>query len=142
MPLDPVGNISLVLQITILFLLVLGLPFVRGQNNQRNLMRHGYSTVIALVLHTILIFLVMVPTLANGVSEFRGLSLFYSITVWSHVILGTAAEVSGIVLVAFWLLKGPSKMMCGQFKKWMMPILIIWIASIFNGSLVHILGML
>lgn len=55
-PLDPLGNISLVFQVVILFLLILGLPFVRGMGGEKNLMRHGYLTVLALILHTILIF--------------------------------------------------------------------------------------
>lgn len=126
----------------ILFLLILGLPFVRGPGNRKNFMLHGYSTVIALVLHTILIGLVMVPTFTGGLSELDGLSLFDSATVWSHVVLGTAAEVLGIILVAVWLRGGPSKMVCVRWEKWMTPILIIWIISIINGALIHILGML
>jgi len=140
--LDPVGNVSLALQIVILFLLVLGLPFFRGQSNIKNLMLHGYSTVIALVLHTILIFIVMIPTFTGGLGELGGLSLFDSVTVWSHIVLGTAAEVLGIVLVASWLVKGPSRMACGRWKKWMMPIFVVWVVSILNGALIHILGML
>jgi hypothetical protein len=58
-----VGNVSLALQIVILFLLVLGLPLLRGRSTRRTLMLHGYSTVLALVFHTILIFIVMVPSL-------------------------------------------------------------------------------
>jgi hypothetical protein len=142
MPLDPVGNVSLSLQIVILFLLVSGIPLVRGQNSRRNLIRHGYSTALALVLHTILILIVMIPTLIGGVSEFAGLSLFYAITVWSHAVLGTTAEVLAIILVASWLRQGPSRMMCATWKKWMMPTFIIWTISIVNGALVHILGML
>ena len=140
--LDPVGNVSLVLQIVILFLLVLGLPFFRGQSNKRNLMLHGYSTVAALVLHTFLIFLVMIPVFTGGLGELGGLTPFESVTVWSHVALGTTAEVLGIVVVVFWLVGGPSKMVCGRLKKWMMPIFIVWVLSIVNGALIHILGIL
>ncbi len=140
--LDPVGNVSLTLQIVILFLLILGLPFVRGPSNKKNLMLHGYLTVLALALHTILIFAVMVPSFENGFAEFGDLSLLSSFTVWSHAILGTAAEVLGILLVATWLIYGPSKMRCGRWKKWMAPIFVIWVISIVNGALVHILGLL
>lgn len=140
--LDPVGNVSLSLQVAILFLLILGLPFVRSQSSRKNLTWHGYSTVAALVLHTILILLVMVPSFTKGVSEFGELSIFNSITVWSHAVLGTTAEVLGIVLVVAWLRRGPSKMACALWKKWMMPTFIIWTVSIVNGALVHILGML
>jgi hypothetical protein len=140
--LDPVGNVSLSLQIAILFLLILGLPFVRGQSSKKNFTWHGYSTIVALVLHTILILIVMLPSFSKGFSEFGELTLFNSITVWSHAVLGTAAEVLGIVLVVVWLRRGPSKMACVLWKKWMMPTFIIWIVSIVNGALVHILGML
>lgn len=140
--LDPVGNVSLSLQIVILFLLILGLPFVRRPSEKKNLVLHGYLTVLALALHTILIFLVMVPSFANGFIELGELSLFGSVTVWSHGILGTVAEVLGILLITSWLVRGPSRMTCGRWKKWMMPIFIIWVLSIINGALVHILGLL
>jgi hypothetical protein len=140
--LDPVGNVSLALQVAILFLLVLGLPFIRGQNGKKNLMWHGYSTVAALVLHTILILIVMIPSFTTGFSEFGELTLFNSITVWSHAVLGTTAEILGIVLVVAWLCMGPTKMACVLWKKWMMPTFIIWTVSIVNGALLHILGML
>ena len=107
--LDPVGNVSLSLQIVILFLLVLGLPFFRGPSNRKNFMLHGYSTVIALILHTTLIFLVMVPSFTNGLSELGELSLFDSVTVWSHIILGIVAEALGTILVAVWLRERTSK---------------------------------
>jgi hypothetical protein len=84
----------------------------------------------------------MVPSFANGFSELGELSLFSSVTVWSHAILGTAAEVLGILLIASWLVRGPAKMTCGNWKNWMMPIFIIWVISIINGALVHILGLL
>ena len=140
--LDPVGNVSLSLQVAILFLLILGLPIFRGKNSQKNFTWHGYSTVAALVLHTILILIVMIPSFAEGFSEFGELTLFNSITVWSHAVLGTTAEVLGIILVVAWLRRGPSKMACALWKKWMMPTFIIWTVSIVNGALVHILGML
>ena len=142
MALDPVGNVSLVLQVAILFLLILGLPIARGSGTKKNFMRHGYSTTAALILHTILIFVVMVPTLIDGTSEFATLTFFVSLTVWSHVVLGTAAWIMGIVLVGSWFRKGHSKMTCALWKKWMMPTFIIWTISIVNGALIHIFGLL
>jgi hypothetical protein len=141
--LDLGGDVSLVLQIVILFLLVLGLPFVRGAaGNAKNLIRHGYSTLAALALHTVLIFLVMIPSFTGGLDELGGLSPLVSFTVWSHIILGTLAEVLAFVLVGFWLAKGPSRLACSKWKKWMTPIFIIWFISIINGALVHLLGLL
>lgn len=141
-PLDPIGNISLTLQIVILFLLILGLPLFRGPKDQKNIIGHGYFTVVALILHTILVFLVMIPSFSEGLGELGELSLFNSFTVWSHAILGTTAEVLGIIIIVFWVSKGPKKMACWKLRRWMMPTFIIWVLSIVNGALVHILGML
>jgi hypothetical protein len=141
--LDIVGDVSLVLQIAILFLLVLGLPFIRGAaGNAKNLIRHGYSTLAALALHTVLIFLVMIPAFTGGLDELGGLSILMSFTVWSHIILGTLTEVLAVVLVGFWLAKGPSRLACGKWKKWMTPIFVIWVISIVNGALIHLLELL
>lgn len=141
-PLDPIGNISLILQITILFLLILGLPLIRIRDTKKNLMRHGYSTVVALILHSILIFIVMIPVFSNGIPELSELDFFSSLTVYSHVILGTLAEILGVIIVVFWFSKPLMNMACARLRKVMLPLFIIWIISLINGSLIHILGLL
>jgi hypothetical protein len=141
-PLDPVGNISLTLQVVILFLLVLGLPFARGIGGKKSFMRHGYLTVLALILHTILIFIVMIPSFSSGFGELGELSFLSAFNVWSHAILGTAAEILGFIVVGFWLSKPLSNMACVRVKKVMLPLFIIWTISLINGALIHILGML
>jgi hypothetical protein len=141
-PLDPVGNVSFVLQIVILFLLILGLPLARGFGVKKNLMRHGYLTVLALILHTLIIFIVMIPSFGNGLGDLGELSFPYSFTVWSHVVLGTVAEVLGVLVVGFWVSKPLSNMACARVKKLMLPLFVIWTLAVVNGALVHILGML
>ena len=142
MELDPVGNVALVLQIAILFLLVLGLPFVKGLNGKKNLKRHGYSTVLAVVLHTVLIFAVMVPSFVMGFGEIGGLTFLDALNFLSHAVLGTVAEVLGIFLVVSWLRKSPSMMACARWRRWMMPTFVIWAISIVGGAAIHILGMI
>ena len=141
-PLDPVGNLVLSLQIVILFLLVLGLPFVKGRDSKKNVKRHGYLTALALLLHTVLIFAVMIPSFDTNLGAISSLSVLGSIDVWSHVILGTTAEIAGAILVGSWLYKSPAKMACGKNKKWMMPVFVIWAVSLINGALIHILGVI
>jgi uncharacterized membrane protein YozB (DUF420 family) len=140
--LDPVGNVALALQVAILFLLILGLPFVKGWSSKKNLKRHGYSTALAVVLHTILIFIVMVPSFMNGLGEIGGLSFLDAFNVSSHAVLGIIAEVLGVFLVVVWLRKGPSVMACERWRKWMMPTFIIWVVSVVGGALIHVLGMI
>lgn len=142
--LDPVGNISLTFQIIILFLLVIGLPFMRrkGSVNNKNLIRHGYLTTLALILHSVLIISVMVPGFTEGLLELEELSTFSSAMFWSHIVLGTAAEILGIVIVGLWLGRGTSKLTCFKHKKLMTPLFIIWTISIINGALIHLLGLM
>lgn len=141
-PLDPVGNMVLSLQIVILFLLILGLPFVKGKDSKKNVTRHGYLTALALILHTVLILVVMIPSFTTNFQAIGELSILESVDVWSHAVLGTAAEISGVVLVVGWMFKSPSKMTCAKRKAWMMPVFAIWTASLVNGALIHILGMI
>jgi hypothetical protein len=141
-PLDPVGDISLILQVVILFLLVLGLPFTKGFGGKKNLLIHGYLTTLALVFHTVLIFTVMIPSFSSGLGELGELSLLNAFNVWSHVILGTIAEILGFMVVGFWVSKSPSKMACGRMKALMLPLFIVWTISLINGALIHILGIL
>jgi hypothetical protein len=139
--LDPVGNISLSIQVAILFMLILGLPLVKGLGGKKNFVRHGYLTVVAVALHTVLVFAIMIPSFGDGIADFSGLSFLESFTVWSHAVLGSAAEVLGVILVGYWLVKSPSRMFCGRLRKLMLPTFIIWTLSVVNGALVHILGL-
>ncbi len=125
-----------------MFLLILGLPFVRRDTSKKNLTIHGYFTVASVVLHTVLIFLVMIPSFASGVMDLETSTVLDIVNVWLHVILGTAAEVLGIIIVVTWLRYGPSKMMCVRLRKWMLPTFVIWAISVVGGAIVHIFGMI
>ncbi len=135
------GNITLTLSVTILFLLVLGLPLVRGINNKKNLIRHGYLTIVALVAQTILVFVVMLPSTFRSPSAIIALPPLYSFNTWSHFVLGAVAESSGLWFVLLWLFYSVSKMRCVTAKKFMTPSLIVWIFAILTGSLIHVLQM-
>jgi len=141
MPLDLMGNITLTLSMIILFMLVLGLPLVRGINNKQNLIRHGYLTIGAMILQTILVFVVMVPSVLRSTSAILVLMPFYAANSWAHFILGAIAEVLGFWFVGLWLLYSQSKMRCATAKKYMTPTLVIWIVAIITGALIHLLQM-
>ncbi len=141
MPLDLMGNISLALSIIVLFMLVLGLPLVRGINTKKNLMRHGYLTIVAMLLETILVFVVMVPSALRGSSAILSLSPAYAINTWLHFGLGIVAEVSGFWFIGLWVVFSRSNMGCVTAKRYMIPALIIWIIAIITGALIHLLQM-
>jgi len=94
------------------------------------------------MLHTILIFGVMIPSLISNPSVIANFSPIALTAVFSHVILGVLAEVLAVGLVASWLLRSPSKMTCYRTKAWMTPVFIIWAISLVSGALIQILGIL
>ncbi len=139
MALDLAGNITLTFSVVSLFLLVLGLPLIRGVNSFRNLMMHGYATIVALILQTIFVLIVMIPSFISNFDHIVGLPPFDSLDTWLHVGLGIFAEASGAAFIGLWLIYSRSKMRCATAKKYMTPTLIVWAASIVTGALIHIL---
>jgi hypothetical protein len=139
--LDLAGNIVLTFSVTCLFLLVMGLPLVRGLRNKKNLMRHGYLTIIALIIQTIMVVWVMVPSFIANISPILTLNPLYSLDTWLHVALGVFAEISGFSYVVLWLAFTTSKMQCVRAKKCMMPTFIVWVIAIVTGALIHLLQM-
>jgi hypothetical protein len=141
MPLD-LGSISLAFQVVILFILILGLPLTRGAGSKKNFIRHGYLTVLALVLHTSLTFGIMIPTFSRGIVNVTNLPILYETNVLAHVVLGITAEVLGYVVAGFWVSKPLKNMGCIKARKIMLPIFIIWTLSLVTGALMQIFGIL
>jgi hypothetical protein len=139
MALDLLGNITLTLSVTSLFLLILGLPLVSSIKNSENLRRHGYLTIVALILETILVFVVMVPSFLTNINAILVLPFDSSLDIWFHIGLGVFAEGAGFVYVALWLVYSRSRMMCLKAKRWMMPTFLIWIIVIMSGAIIHLL---
>jgi hypothetical protein len=136
---ESVGDVSLVLQIVILFLLSVGLLLVKGSSSKKNFTVHGYLTVLAVILHTLLIFAVMAPSLVAEFGELSELNVLDALNVWLHVVLGTVAEVLGVLLVVSWLRKPRSSMACARWKRWMLPTFVIWAIALVGGAAVHLL---
>ncbi len=139
MALDLAGNITLILSVISLFLLILGIPLVQNLKNAENFKRHGYLTIIALVIETILVFIVMIPSFINNFGDILLLSPLPALDNWIHVSLGVVAEVAGFVYVIMWLAFSPSTMQCIRFRKYMMPTFVIWMIAVISGALIHLL---
>jgi hypothetical protein len=84
----------------------------------------------------------MIHSFNASIDALASFSPIESVIIWSHIILGTIAEIGAIGLVAFWLLRFPYRMLCFKTKAWMTPVFIIWAVSLINGSLLHILGIM
>ena len=138
---DPIGSITLTLSVVAVFLLVLGLPFVKGINTKKNLMRHGILTIVALAVQAILIFVVMLPSLINHFETAIRLQVAFSVNTWLHIISGLIAFFSGFAYVALWLVFYSSRLMCVKAKKYMLPTLTVWILALIGGALIYFLQM-
>ncbi|HUK85116.1 MAG TPA: hypothetical protein VLU95_04565 [Candidatus Acidoferrum sp.] len=104
-------------------------------------MKHGYLTIAAMLLQTILVFVVMVPGVLRGSGAILSLSPEYAVNTWLHFGLGIVAMVLGFWFVGLWVFFSHLKMQCLVVKRYMMPALIIWIIAIATGALIHLLQM-
>ncbi len=95
-----IDSFTITLSVVAVFLLVLGLPLVKGINTKKNLIRHGILTIVALALQAVLIFVIMVPSFVNHFGEIVSLQKMFSFNIWLHVILGLLAFISGLAYVA------------------------------------------
>ncbi len=136
-----VGDLGLIIQIVIFFILILGLPLTKSAPKEtKNLVRHGYLTIFALILHTIIVIVAMILFSLDGYSELLSsppLSLAATLT---HIILGVAALVLGYVVVSFWISKPLNELRCYRAKKLMLPLIVIWGLSLVIGAIVHLVG--
>ena len=93
--------IPFALQIAALVLLFIGAEFAYKEEYSR----HGWIMVATVAIHTVSILSHMIPSLVEN-SALLGQATDAGIVIWSHALLGTAAEVLGIASIAWWGLQG------------------------------------
>ena len=130
------SDASLIFQIIMLLFLVLGFLTVRVR---RAFLRHGILMTSALVLHTISILLVMVPSMLAMRGLFQNLSSTLAMIFVLHASLGSLVEVLGVYFVAVWVLERASVKSCFGRKKLMQANIVLWIASVLVGVYGYIL---
>ncbi len=134
-----IGDLSLIIQVVIFFILILGLPLTReGARNAKNLLRHGYLTTFALALHTVMVVAVMIILALDGYSEILSLPHLSLAVDLGHIVLGFAALVLGWVVVAFWFSKPLNTVGCYRVKWLMLPLTVIWALSLIMGTIIHL----
>jgi len=90
-------------------------------------------------LETIVVFVVMVPSVLENSESILALSPAYAGNTWVHFGLGVFAEVFGFWFVGLWLFLEFLIMQCSKAKKYKTPILVLWIIAILSGALIHVL---
>ena len=136
-----IGDLSLIVQIVVFFVLILGLPLTReGSRNAKNLLRHGYLTTFALTFHTVMVAVVMIILALEGYAEVLSLPAVSLIVDLGHIILGFAAVALGWIVVVSWFFKPLNALGCYRTKKLMLPLLLVWALSLIMGATIHLLN--
>ena len=138
MALDFQGNVVSVVQVIALILLIVGVYPYRIRTKNRNLIMHGFLSILALALNLATIFSVMIPVLSTHVTFISGLSILQSTIVWLHVASGIAAVTLGFVIIISWILHPLGELGCSKTWKLMIPTFLIWTLSLILGLTIHI----
>jgi uncharacterized membrane protein YozB (DUF420 family) len=134
---DPfvLATVSLVLQIVILVLLF-GSVGLKGRKKFR---QHGMTMLLAVVLHTITILLVMIPSFVSGFIPYFSTNISDTVSIIAivHGAAGILAEVLGVWIVTSLRLR-KSLQYCAPRKKLMRITLILWLIALFLGVLLYL----
>lgn len=132
---DVLQDITLFLEVIILVLLLAGYILVRT----KKLRQHGVIMSAAVILHTLTIFIVMVPSFVVYFEILlRDISSPGVIITWVHFVAGTLADVLGIFLVAEWRYRPSPKMTCVKRRRLMKLLLALWILALALGLAFYI----
>jgi hypothetical protein len=138
MVLDFQGNLVSIVQVIALILLVIGVYPYRIRTKNRNLIMHGFLSILALALNLATVVSVMIPVLSSEIIFVQGLSILQMTIVWFHVALGIAAVVLGFVIIASWLLHPLGELGCARTWRLMLPTFLIWLLALVLGLAMHI----
>jgi hypothetical protein len=132
-PLDFQGNVVSAIQIVALILLVVGVYPYRIRTKNRNLIMHGFLSILALALNIATIISVMIPIFSTNINLIIGLSILQSTIVWLHVASGIAAIVLGFVIIVSWILHPLGELGCSKVWRLMIPTFLIWALALVLG---------
>ena len=138
MVLDFQGNVVSVVQVVALILLVVGVYPYRIRTKNRNLIMHGFLSIIALVLNLATVFSVMLPVLNGNLALILGLSIFESVIVWLHFGFGGVAIILGFVIVVSWVTHPLGGLGCSKTWRLMLPTFVIWVVALALGLIIQI----
>ena len=126
------------IQITALILLIIGVYPYRIRTKNRNLIMHGFLSILALALNIATVISVMIPTFSTSIGLISKLPILQSTVVWLHVASGIAAILLGSVIIASWVTHPLGELGCSKTWKLMMPTFLIWALALVLGFAIHI----
>jgi hypothetical protein len=138
MALDLQGNIVSIIQIIALILLIIGVYPYRIRTQNRNLIMHGFLSILALALNLATVIWVMLPTFASSISEIAGLPILQDTIIWLHVATGVASILLGFVIVVSWVTHPLGELGCSKMWRLMIPTFLILALALVLGLTIHI----
>jgi uncharacterized membrane protein YozB (DUF420 family) len=128
------ATLSLIVQFVVLALLFGGLWLKKTKKFRQ----HGIVMLTAVVLHTITILVVMMPTFISGFSSPGSIDLANALVVTTlvHAFVGIAALLLGVWLVASWRLRADMQT-CFAKKGIMRVTITIWLIALFLGIFMY-----
>ena len=123
-------DINLTIQIVMLIFIVISLIY----KNKRKFKTHAELMGIAVILHLISFFAVMLPSFYYNLDYFvTATSDLGAQTIWIHAIPGALSMILGIFLVAAWVLSPANISACSKRKRLMDITIILWSISLIFG---------
>jgi uncharacterized membrane protein YozB (DUF420 family) len=123
-------DINLIIQIVMFIAIIIGMVY----KNKRKFKMHAMLMGVAVILHIISFFAVMLPSFNDGYDYFVSATSEFGVqTMWIHAIPGAVSMILGIFLVAAWALRPANIAACSRRKRLMDVTTLLWLISLIFG---------
>ena len=130
------ADLTMLLQIVIFFVLFAGFGMAKAK---RDFAKHGAMVGVAVALHTVSIFMVMMPSLLRSGGLFENWFSNLPLAVVSHAALGILVEILGAYIVLAWVLHHKDVKPCFRRKSAMRVVAVCWLIDLILGAYVYVL---
>jgi uncharacterized membrane protein YozB (DUF420 family) len=129
-------DINLILQVVMFIVIVVGVVY----KNKRKFKMHAQLMGVALILHIISFFAVMLPSFSDGYEYFvTATSELGVLTMWIHAVPGAVSMILGMFLVVAWALRPVNIAACSKRKRMMDVVTLFWLISLIFGIASYII---
>ena len=128
------SDLNLLFQIAIFVFLVGGVSIAKLR---RGFTRHGVVMGIAVILNTVSIAIVMIPSSLSFRGLFSAPLARPALLVVLHIIVGSLTEILGIWIVAIWAFRRHEIKACAKRKNAMRGTILLWLLELFLGAYVY-----
>jgi uncharacterized membrane protein YozB (DUF420 family) len=102
-------------------------------------MKHATIMGISIVLHTVSIVAIMVPSLLSMGGLFENLLTRFALVTVIHAMIGSLVELMGIWLIATWLSHTYSIEKCFKKKNTMKVTMTLWLMELILGAYMYMM---